>query len=641
MDRIDPVIASEETKGNDEARRLVAPPRLGLLARLHRIFIRFLLFRCHRIELNGKEAIDGIVSGQRLVLIPNHVSHFDGVMWGCLLPEQVVTTINSQDSRKGYPAWLVRNHRVAVMDARTSKSFRTLVKILRGGATCLVFPEGRVTRTGDLHKVNPGAGMLAELADAALVPAWVEGPQLTRFSYLRGRVRRRLFPPFRITFMPPRRLEVENGLDATARRDALVFAIEGMMEEARVHATFRSRSLYEQFCDVCERVVPSSSAAIDDDMDRKITFARLLKAARAAAYEIRDVVAPGRFVGIIPEPTSRGVAVLFGLQAVGLPTLILDATMSLAQMAEACRAVEAKVVFASASALDAKSVQHFQAYGIRVVFLDDIAHRGIDTASRRRRLADEAAFDPKTPCLGFVCLDSAGAPEITLLSHDNVLANRAQAEARLSYVPGETVFSSAPLHTAEGLLAGVLLPLLSGCKIVLRTHPLSPKFLPASLSVACASVLIFDPGCYAAWLANADPLDATYIRRLLVTGPVRPASRHECLEKLTVRPEPVLTNIGATCFVAAHRVSEPGGAGFGPLLSTFHADPVPDGIVIHGPSVALGVVRPSQPGVVEPFPAHGLTLTRVGMTRPACNGAGTWLIDMEPDVEETRNQSSC
>jgi acyl-[acyl-carrier-protein]-phospholipid O-acyltransferase/long-chain-fatty-acid--[acyl-carrier-protein] ligase len=621
-------MAQQRSLTNDEGRLAGVRP-LGLLASLHRWFIRFLLFRMHGIEVDGIETLQRLASDRRpLVLIANHVSHFDGVMWGCFLPRPLILTINSHDSRRGYPGWLVRNHRVAIMDARTAQSLRMLVRIVRGGATCLVFPEGRVTRTGELHKVNPGAAILADLAGANLVPAWVDGPQLTRFSYLRGRVRRRLFPPIRFTFLPPRECAIAAGVTGSRRRAAMAAALEDMLEEARMRATCRPLTVFEQFQDICKRVVVPSAGAIEEDVERKVTFASLLKATRMAAVAFGSLARPGRFVGLVPEATADGVAAILGLQAAGLPTLVLDASIDPAGLAEACRTAQVELVFADRSTLSAGHLRELAASGVRVVPCEEVLHPVDRDGDRRiRRKPDGVARDPRAPSLGFIRHDPAGRPEIVVVSHANILANRAQAEARMSLVCGETVFSSAPLHHPQGLLGGVLMPLLSGCKTVLRAHPLSPGGMPASLSVACASVLVLDPVFYRAWLASSDPLDASYVRRLLVTGPVDAPSRIACLDKLGVRPWPVLADVRATCFVAAPRASEPDDGGYGRPLPGLCVQPAVDGVRIAGDNVALGVMRAGAPGIIEAFSPDGIVLAHARAAHSACAAPHRCLVD--------------
>lgn len=589
--------------------------RLSPLARLHRHAVSLVMASLYRMEITGAEHLAKAAPGSGLVLISNHISQIDGIAWGCALPEHVTMTINSVSSASGYAAWLVRNYRTVVIDTTTAQSLRKLMRAAAAGDVCIVFPEGRTTRTGTLHKVHPGAGIVADYAGCSVMPAWIDGPQLTPFSYLKGRVRQRLFPRIRITFLAPRPFVLPADQDAEKRRECAATLMEEMMELAGATARHRPLTVFGQFQDIVRRVVVLSAPAVFVPGRPSVSFRALLRRSLEIAENLRAILleagAEPSFVGWVGGPDFESVAALLALQALALPTLVLDDTMEAATVVEACRAVAVRTILAPPGRLRSDVLDHLSTAGISCRWTDPNGPQRWAKFRRLlpgRRLPGLAAV-PDTACLGIVTGRGGDGSQVVVLSHDNVLANRAQAETRLGLVPGERVYSSGALATAEGLLGGLLLPLLSGCACILRKPGMAPQSLPSGLSSDCASVLFLDPPTANTYRAAADPLDTTYVRRVYVTGPLVEAERLAWLEKLAVRPVPVLTDARAACFIAAPRPSSPAVPGFGPLLPRLTAQATQGGMLrLAGPTVALGMASPTRPGHVEPFDENGLTI---------------------------------
>jgi acyl-[acyl-carrier-protein]-phospholipid O-acyltransferase/long-chain-fatty-acid--[acyl-carrier-protein] ligase len=63
--------------------------------------------------------------------------------------------------------------------------------------------------------------MIADKADAQVLPVRIDGAQYTHFSRLKGKLRLRLFPKITITILEPRRFTVPADLRGRRRRQRI------------------------------------------------------------------------------------------------------------------------------------------------------------------------------------------------------------------------------------------------------------------------------------------------------------------------------------------------------------------------------------------------------------------------------------
>ncbi|HIG18762.1 MAG TPA: MFS transporter [Candidatus Handelsmanbacteria bacterium] len=166
----------------------------------------FFLKLCYRVEVVGLENITK--AGKRAVIVVNHVSFLDAVLLAVYLPVKPMFAVNTHTAE----AWWMKPFLALVdafpMDPTNPMAAKSLIKAVREDRHCVIFPEGRITVTGTLMKVYEGPGMIADKADAMLVPVRVDGAQYTMFSRLKGKIRLRWFPKITVTILEPRRFEI-------------------------------------------------------------------------------------------------------------------------------------------------------------------------------------------------------------------------------------------------------------------------------------------------------------------------------------------------------------------------------------------------------------------------------------------------
>ncbi|KAK0330002.1 hypothetical protein LTR94_034545, partial [Friedmanniomyces endolithicus] len=98
------------------------------------------------------------------------------------MPGKPTFAVNTQIARSLWIKPFLKLFRAFPVDPTNPMAAKAMVKAVKEGRTLVIFPEGRITRTGALMKVFDGPGMVADKADAPIIPVRLDGPQYTPFS---------------------------------------------------------------------------------------------------------------------------------------------------------------------------------------------------------------------------------------------------------------------------------------------------------------------------------------------------------------------------------------------------------------------------------------------------------------------------
>ena len=164
------------------------------------------------LSSRGREHVP--VSGP-VLLVANHVSLLDPPLVGGAVPRQLSFLAKAELFRVPLFGGLIRRLGAQPLrrEGADASALRAALRVLKQGGALLVFPEGTRGREGALGPAKPGAGMLAVVAGAPVVPVYIEG---SGRAWPRGR----RFPRpanVTVTFGPP--LPIETGARASRKDD--------------------------------------------------------------------------------------------------------------------------------------------------------------------------------------------------------------------------------------------------------------------------------------------------------------------------------------------------------------------------------------------------------------------------------------
>ena len=474
-------------------RRSSALPH-ALLRVLAAALLRVLL----RVEVNGLEHLR--TAGPRVLLIANHLSLVDGLLLYLLLPITPVFAVSPATAQRWFVRPLLKLVDWHELDTQNPSAIKSLTHVLRDGRAVMIFPEGRPSATGALMKTYAGPAVIADHADAEVLPIALDGPQHSYFSALGNLVRRRCLPPLTITVLPPRKLAVPEHARGSERRAHATDALLRVMLEISYAAVFRRESLFAAVVRA-GRKHGMAQTIIEDATGARLSYRDLITRALILGGAITRRLAERERIGILLPSTAAAVVTLLACAARGRQAAMLNFTAGARGLITAIETGNVRLVVSSRAFIEAAGLSAEIAAIeslARIIYLEDL-RATIDTrakligalAARVPLLAHRllsGARDADTPAVVLFTSGSEGIPKGVVLSHANLLANFAQVQSLLDLTRHDRVLNVLPVFHAFGLLGGVLLPLLKGCPSYQYPSPLHYRLVPElcyELGITC------------------------------------------------------------------------------------------------------------------------------------------------------------
>jgi len=431
----------------------------------------------YRVRSRGAERIpEGGV-----LLLSNHLTYVDVVALQLACPRPIRFVGHESLMREHWFFRLVYRltGTIPVSPANALETTRRVTAALKAGELVLLFPEGAISRTGQLMKLERGFELMARKAGVPVVPVAHDGLWGSVFSfsdntYLFKYPRMRQTHVF-VAWGNP--LAVGEATTAAVRQALLDLGCEAFSERPQL-----KRHLGRELVRRLARR-PGNLEFVDRTAGRRpIKAGQLLATAAALSRHLRRTVKAKR-VGIVLPPGAGAAIVNLAVVCAGKVPVNLNFTAGRSALEASLRIGEIDTVI-TADAMKAKLPgfpwpektldlkTEIEALGGKRAILPWLVAAWILPNQWTATLLGLPKYGDREEAGLIFTSGSSGEPKGVVLSHRNILANCWQISS-LSILPESAVMLAClPIFHSFGFTVTLWYPMLRGCRVVSVPSPL-------------------------------------------------------------------------------------------------------------------------------------------------------------------------
>lgn len=554
-----------------------------------------------------------------ILYIANHVSWLDALFMAVYLPKDVPFVVFSGTMNTWWAKLLLKfGPKPISVDNQSAYAVRQMVHVLTnpdGPRKLAIYPEGRLTTTGGMMKVQPGAGMIALKTDIVIVPIRLDGVEYLKLNRLAGKIHQTIRPQITMTVGEPQTIDQDDPIDRSLlpkeQRKIATNRIERMLLNVGLEIS-EDLNLTKSFFNSMNKNNPNMEI-IEDILGNKMTYKKLALTSIALGQNITNENWTSAPIGILLPNSVMTVAVILGITFYKRSFHPINFSMGPHNILSVCQTLKISKIITSAGFIQKAKLENvislLQSHNIEIKFLEDIK-KEMTIFSKIKAFIQSYKKLPgySTPSDETMVIlstsGSEGAPKGVCLSHKNILMNIKQVLRVIDVSSQDRFLNAMPAFHSFGLMGGILLPLLKGAWSFQYPSPLHGRVIPAlsydkNITIAFATDTFLN-----IWARNADAY-AFYKIRAIVAGAerVKPETKSLYAEKFGVR---ILEGYGATetspvISLNTFIHSKPGTVG--KLLPGMEAkiETVPGiqnggRLFVSGPNVMQGYLLSSHPG---------------------------------------------
>ncbi len=494
-------------------------------------------------------ALSNIDIKEPSIYMPNHVSFLDPFILYPFLPKKVVYVVNTDMAKKFYFFFRFINH--VTVNPLNANSLKRVINLVKEGTSVVIFPEGRVSTTGNLMKIYNGISMIAAKTGAPIYPIIIFGAERSKFSRIKTSVNSQWFPNINIHISSKMTLDKELLEDFRRQKNETSSRILTFMQEAKYIALQKECKDTNLFNNLIKaEKIHGKSKTVVSDLSTKLSYKKGLLTSYVFGGKLQKILYNEDRVGVMLPNAVGHFVTLFSLFYAGKSVSIINFTSGISNILDCLEVSGIKTILTSKVFVEKGKFEDdikklSQEY--RVLYLEDIK---ISLGLLDKLLGllhyklGKKAHKGKEENIVLYTSGSESKPKGVVLSHKNLISNVNQMASVLDFTHKDRMLNPLPMFHSFGLTAGTLLPVLKGIELMLYPTPLHYKVIPELVYTKNITMLLGTPSFLMGYGKNAHPFDFNTLRYVIAGGEkLRVDIRNLWMDKFGIR---ILEGYGTT-----------------------------------------------------------------------------------------------
>jgi acyl-[acyl-carrier-protein]-phospholipid O-acyltransferase/long-chain-fatty-acid--[acyl-carrier-protein] ligase len=414
-----------------------------------------------------------------VLMLGNHISWLDWAIIQISSPRPVRFVMEKQIYQKWYLTWFLDLFGVIPISKSSSKDALVAInQCLQQGEVVCLFPEGSISRNGQLGEFKKGFERCTEDVDGVILPFYLRGLWGSRFSRSGNKlqhtaqvIRRDIIVGFGDT------------LPITSNAITVKQAVFDLSIQTWQHYTEQLPNLGLAWI---QRAKESGGSDCLTDIQTNITLSRRKTLVASLLFSRRFKQRAEQNIGLLLPTSSAGIIANIATLICGKTTVNLNFTANTDSLLAAVEKAEVKTIYTSR-----RFINKLEKKGIEIgpilqtchtVYLEDMSE---DISKVEKLITLAASFLPakllqtlyghapdtnQTAAILFSS-GSEGSPKGIMLSHQNIISNIKQVADVLDTSEQDIIVASLPIFHAFGLTVTSLMPLIEGIPAICHPDP--------------------------------------------------------------------------------------------------------------------------------------------------------------------------